>query len=511
MSWLFTPAQAGVSVSTINPLPHQRRIDATGVNIPFNNYSVATGPDGRTSHVLGSIGEVQLRHEGLGAVLTTVLLPAITSTAPFAEGVGRTRGSAFIRLSDAHEARLKCLNRNENYPNGARLPIIGHSRDRHFPNSEKLTYDYLAIALVVNGTEVQSKIVTSLWEKASIRFGAWYVIDSNNAIYFCCGAWGNSTQRIPVSNIPSVGSLPTFGAGTYMLAEPVGHADVFVGLPRFGTYCDQTNFTGGGGASFFVAAKSGLLTHARHATADPPEVLLTRAGQGLASLRQDLSNFSQPLPAHSNTTGNVAYGQGIINIDNGGHPEYPVGRIAQFVVASHAYTTGEMGYLPTGVSNIGNSWEENQRLAQLRLKAAASVSPSELTQYGLEDKELLVNAVHGFNEYQGELLYDYQQQPWAFNAYATIHRADRVLPNNATGFTGVTASSDLFVNVSTFVGPTGSGGIEPVRFKRFVSRALTASQQADLFAGNEISLPFQEVSGLNLLMKAVGPTGATAP
>jgi hypothetical protein len=511
MSWIITPA--GLTLQTINPLPHQRRIDATGVNIPFTNYSVATGGVGgvgRRSHVLYSIGEAQLQHEGLGAVLTTVTLPTITSTAPFAEGVGRTRGSAFIRLSDAHEARLKCLNRHANYPNGASLPIIGHSRQLHSPASEKLTYDYLALALVVNGTEVQSRIVTSLWEQASIRFGAWYVIDSNNAIYFCCGAWGNSTQRIPVSNIPSVGSLPTFGAGTFLLAELVDHSDVFVGLPRFGTYCDQTNFTGGGGGDFFIAAKSGLFTHARHATPDPPEALLARAGQGLASLRQDLSNFSQPLPAHSNTTGNVAYGQGIINIDNGGHPEYPVGRIGQFVVASHAYTTGEMGFLPTGVSNIGNLWEENQRLAQLRLRVTGPATGSFEGEV-LDGQELLVDAVHGFNEYQGELLYDYSGQPWAFNAYATIHRADRVLPNNATGFTGVTASSDCFVNVSTFVGPTGASGIESFQFERFVSRALTAAQQADLFAGNEIRLPFQFVSGLDLLMQAVGPTGATAP
>lgn len=494
MSWLFTPAQAGVSVSTINPLPHQRRIDATGVNIPFNNYSVATGPDGRTSHVLSSIGEVQLRHEGLGAVLTTVGLPAITSNAPFADGVGRTRASAFIRLSDAHEARLKCMH-------GFLNP--GHT----------VPGDYLELALVVNGTEVKRRKIASM-PLFGGGFSAWYVIDSGGTIHFCCGAWAINPQIAPFPGGRSL-PAPTFGPGTFILAQPVDHADVFVGLPRFGTFCDQTNFTGSGGGSFFVAAKSGLLSHARHATPDPPDAILARAGQGLASLRQDLSNFAQPLVAHSNTTGNVAYGQGIINIDNGGHPEYPAGRIGQFVVASHAYTTGEMGYLPRGVSNIGNSWEENQRLSQLEVRVVYLAIGSD--DYFNLGRPVSLDAACGFNEYQGSLVYQRTTgQMWACVVDAFIDRVDVVLPNNATGFTGVTASADFFVRAIGRLGPTGPSGMSAIEDTFEVTHALTPAQQADLLSGSETIVPVRRlsgslVSGLDMLMRAVGPTGATAP
>lgn len=511
MSWYHTP----ILLSGVDQyLPHHGRVEATG---PTGSVETLEQAGAFRSILVGVNDEFTLMHANVGCVFVYAEMPIIRTTRQTSTvGVGgitipatvqqNTTGHAFVQLSDHHRVCIFTEYRNGPSKNGYTSPVIGHTTGD--------SYDYWRLVVEVNGSAVADRIVATAQNMGNgsnqnnVLFGAWYVRLEDGSVKLCAGLWGARGRNN--INLASLGGVtfsflpaPSFGAATAMLAVDVDPQEAFVGLAKAGTFRDQP-YTAVANGHLALAYKIGPFE--RFATARPDDIqtVVGRFGQGLASMRQDLANFAQPLPFGTDTVSLPEFGQGLVAIDNGGHPEYPLTRRGQWIQASRLYPKHDVGYLPTGVSNVAETAAANHKLSRLRIQIqnpTGNLSQSGALP-GLAGRTIECDVVHGFNEYSGTSEYTATELDarvvgqvttftFSLNAYVSIHRNDVVGPSNAASVDELTARGDIWIELTLFLRQLSEStpGFTPSD-KYYddgvlmLRKTLTQQQKATLFAGD---------------------------
>ena len=356
--------------------------------------------------------------------------------------------------------------------------------------------------------------------QSEVIFAAWYVRLEDGSVKLCGGLWGvsgrnNVNQDVTDSNFRFL-PAPSFGAATAMLSVDVNANEAFVGLAKAGTFRDQP-YTPVSNGLFRLAYKIGPFERFGIARPDDSQAVIARFGQGLASLRQDLANFAQPLPVGTDIAILPEFGQGLVRIDNHGHPEYPIFRTGQWIQASRIYPKHDVGYLPTGVSNVAETEAANQKLSRLRIQIQNPTSSQPFrTLPGLAGRTIECDVVHGFNEYSGTSQYTGTQLnarvlgqlttfTFSLNAYVSIHRNDVVGPSNAASVDVLTVRGDILLDLTLFLRQLSEStpGFTPSTKYHddsvlMVRRTLTEQQKTTLFAGDVLG-PITFRNDLNYL------------
>lgn len=507
MSWYHTPIQIS-QLQVSQYLPHHGRVEATG---PTGNVFTRSFDQ---YIPVGVNDEFTLMHKNVGCVLVSAAMPIIRTTRQASTvGVGgvtttvdvqrNTTGHAFVQLSDHHRICVFTEYRNGPTRNGYTSPVIGHTTGE--------IYDYWRLVIEVNGSAVAERIVSTAQNMSNgsdvngVVFGAWYVRLQDGSVKLCAGLWGASGRNnINLETVVTFSFLPapTFGAATAMLAVDVDAQEAFVGLAKAGTFRDQPYTTILDGF-FIMSYKIGPFERVATARPDDIEAVVDRFGQGLAAMRQDLSNFAQPLPFGTDIAVRPEFGQGLVTIDNGGHPEYPTLRRGQWIQASRLYPKHDVGYLPTGVSNVAETAAANEKLSRLRVQIQnPTASRPGRTLPGLAGRTIECDVVHGFNEYSGTSQYTATELnarvagqlttfTFSLTAYVSIHRNDVVGPSNAASVDELTARGDIWLEITLFLRQLSEStpGFTPSDkyyddSVLMMRRTLTQQQKATLFAGD---------------------------